>query len=62
MAKLIFKHTDPDYIRECRESSEVELNVPDDMNIMEFKLVCKRLASAMGYHQTNIDSEFGIDK
>lgn len=58
MAKLIFKYTD-DLLEECREASEIELTVPDDMDIHEFKVMCVRLASAMGYNHTTIKSSFG---
>jgi hypothetical protein len=58
MAKLIFKYTD-DLLEDCREASEIELNVPDDMNIHEFKVMCVRLASAIGYQDKTIKNSFG---
>jgi hypothetical protein len=58
MAKLIFKYTD-DLLEDCREASEIEFKIPDDMDIHEFKVICVRLASAMGYGQTSIEKSFG---
>lgn len=58
MAKLIFKYTD-DLLEDCREASEIEFKIPDDMDIHEFKVICVRLASAMGYGQTSIQKSFG---
>lgn len=59
MAKLIFRYTDEDLISEIREAKSVELDVPDDMNIHEFKLVCIRLAASMGYGEKSITKGFG---
>jgi len=58
MAKLIFKYTD-DLLEDCREASEIEFTVPDDMNINEFKVICVRLASSLGYHSNSIQKAFG---
>jgi len=58
MAKLIFKYTD-DILEDCREASEIEFTLKDDLNINEFKVICVRLASALGYHQNSIDKSFG---
>ena len=57
MAKLIFKLTDT--LDENREASEIEFTVPDDMNINEFKVMCVRLASSLGYHPNSIQKAFG---
>ena len=54
MAKLIFE-TDVDYYR---EASKIELTIPDDMNIFEYKTICIRMASALGYHHTTIEKAF----
>ena len=58
MAKLIFRYTD-ELLEDCREASKIEFNVPDDMDIHEFKVMCVRMASAMGYHPNSIDDTFG---
>lgn len=56
MAKLIF-NIDQDEI-EYREARNIEFTVPDDMDIFEFKTMCVRLASAMGYGQESINHAF----
>ena len=57
MAKLTFAYTDE--LTQTREASKIELSIPDDMNIHEFKIMCVRLASTLGYHQNSIDRAFG---
>ena len=59
MGKLIFTYTDKDYIEHNREVSKIELDVPDDMDIHEFKVVCVRLASTIGYSNKSITNAFG---
>jgi len=59
MGKLIFKYTDDDMIEFNREASQIELTVPDDMDINEYKVMCVRLASAMGYSENSINRGFG---
>ena len=59
MAKLIFRYTDNELGEENREASEIELTVPDDMNITEYKTMCVRLASALGYTEKTIEKGFG---
>jgi hypothetical protein len=59
MGKLIFTYTDKDFIDINREASKIELDVPDDMDIHEYKVMCVRLASAIGYHNTSITKSFG---
>lgn len=59
MGKLIFTYTDKDFVENNREASKIELDVPDDMDIQEYKVVCVRLASAMGYTNKTITKAFG---
>lgn len=59
MGKLIFRYTEGDMIEFNREASEIELTVPDDMNIYEYKVMCVRLASALGYAEKTIQKGFG---
>lgn len=59
MGKLIFNYTDTELLEVQREASKIEFEVPDDMNISEFKVMCVRLASAMGYHENSIKKSFG---
>lgn len=54
MAKLIFDTEANDY----REASKIELTIPDDMNIFEYKTICIRMASALGYHHETISKAF----
>ena len=58
MGKLIFRYTD-DLVEDNREAREIEFTVPDDMDIHEFKVMCVRMASAMGYQQISIEKSFG---
>jgi len=58
MAKLIFRYTD-ELVENCREASKIEFKVPDDMDIQEFKVMCVRLANAIGYHPNSIEKAFG---
>lgn len=59
MGKLIFTYTDKEFLEIQREASRIELDVPDDMDINEFKVMCVRMASAMGYHENSIKKSFG---
>lgn len=52
---MIFNIDKTDY----REAFNIELSVPDDMNIFEYKVVCERMASAMGYTDSSIKKVFG---
>ena len=58
MGKLIFRYTD-ELVEDIREAREIELTVPDDMDMNEFKVMCVRLASAMGYQEKSIQNSFG---
>lgn len=42
-----------------REASIISFDVPDDMNIYEYKIMCVRLAHAMGYHHNSVKKAFG---
>lgn len=54
MAKMTFNIDADDY----REASNIELTIPDDMTIFEYKTICIRMASALGYHHTTIEKAF----
>lgn len=58
MGKLIFRYTD-ELVNEIREAKEIEFTVPDDMDITEFKVMCVRMAQAMGYTEKSITKSFG---
>jgi hypothetical protein len=55
MAILSYKSEEP----LNREANNISFDVPDDMNIFEFKIICVRLASAMGYTDYTIKKAFG---
>ena len=57
MGKLIFRYTD-ELVEENREAREIEFTVPDDMDINEFKVMCVRMAAAMGYQEKSIKKSF----
>lgn len=55
MAKITYI-TDDSY---NREAQSISFDIADDLNINEFKIVCVRLAHAMGYHYKSIERTFG---
>jgi hypothetical protein len=55
MAKLKFTMNPPYH----RESKKIIFQFDDDLNIHEFKTICIRLASAIGYAASSIKSSFG---
>jgi hypothetical protein len=55
MAKLIYDMEDSN----CREASVISFDVPDDMDVFEFKIMCRRLAAALGYTDVSIVRAFG---
>lgn len=55
MAKITYDTTDSNN----REAQSISFDIADDLNINEFKIVCVRLAHAMGYHYKSIERAFG---
>jgi hypothetical protein len=55
MAKLIFIIDE----EENREASKIEFEVPNDMDVWEYKRMCMRMAGAMGYASLSIKKAFG---
>jgi hypothetical protein len=55
MAKITYDTTDS----HNREAQSISFDIADDLNINEFKIVCVRLAHAMGYHYKSIERAFG---
>jgi len=53
----IFSYTSEDSLN--REAKNISFDVPDDMNIYEYKIMCVRLAHAMGYHHNSVKNAFG---
>jgi hypothetical protein len=58
MAKLIFKYSG-EMLEDCREASQIEMVIPDDFDIHEYKIICMRMASAMGFTESTIKESFG---
>ncbi len=44
-----------------KEAQKVEMEVREDLDIYEFKTLCKRLAASLGYSLKSIDEAFGDD-
>jgi len=55
MAKLIFIIEE----QENREASKIEFEVPNDMDVWEYKRMCIRMAGAMGYTSLSVRKAFG---
>jgi hypothetical protein len=55
MAKLIFIIEE----QENREASKIEFEVPNDMDVWEYKRMCIRMAGAMGYTSLSVKKAFG---
>ncbi len=57
MAKFIFIIDEEDN----REASKIEFEVPNDMDVWEYKRMCIRMAGAMGYTSLSVRKAFGIE-
>ena len=55
MAKFIFIIDET----ENREASKIEFEVPNDMDVWEYKRMCIRMAGAMGYTSISVKKAFG---
>jgi len=44
---------------DIREPLKIIFNVPKDLNIYEFRIMCIRMSQAMGYDEENIMDAFG---
>ena len=55
MAKFIFIIDET----ENREASKIEFEVPNDMDVWEYKRMCVRMAGAMGYTSLSVKKAFG---
>jgi len=58
MGKLIYISEDILY----REANTITFELVDDLTISEFKIICMRMASAMGYSNSIIEKSFGSDE
>ena len=41
------------------EASKIEMEIPEDLTISEYRIVCMRMAAALGYHPNSIKRAFG---
>ena len=57
MAKFIFIIDEA----ENREASKIEFEIPNDMDVWEYKRMCVRMAGAMGYTSISIRKAFGTE-
>jgi thermostable 8-oxoguanine DNA glycosylase len=55
MAKFIFIIEED----QNREASKIEFEVPNDMDVWEYKRMCIRMAGAMGYASLSVKKAFG---
>jgi hypothetical protein len=55
MAKFTFSIEEEDN----REASKIEFEVPNDLDIWEYKRMCMRMAGAMGYASLSVKKAFG---
>lgn len=44
---------------ETKEAKSIELKIPNEMTCDEFKIMCVRMAHAIGYHQNSVTETFG---
>lgn len=42
-----------------KEVQKIELDVTENLDVHEFKLICKRLACALGYSSKSVEEAFG---
>tara|TARA_R110002020_G_scaffold275364_2_gene490571 strand:- start:169 stop:402 length:234 start_codon:yes stop_codon:yes gene_type:complete len=42
-----------------KEAKSIDLKVPNDMTCKEFRIICIRMAHALGYHEENVRETFG---
>jgi len=45
---------------DTKEAKSIELKLPNEMTCKEFKIVCIRMAHALGYHESSVKDAFGI--
>ena len=55
MAKLTYLTNESEH----REATKIEFTIPEDLDVWEYKRVCMRMASAMGYTSISIKKAFG---
>ena len=61
MNKIIFERGEEndDGLFDVIEPERITLDIPSGISIYDFKVICKRLASAIGYCEQSIEDAFG---
>ena len=61
MDKLIFERGDEneDGLFDVVEPERITMDIPSGLDIYDFKLICRRMASAIGYNGQSIERAFG---
>jgi len=44
---------------DTKEAKTIELKIPNNMTCEEFKIICVRMAHALGYHENTVRNSFG---
>ena len=55
--KLIYLRGD-----DSREADKIEMDIPSNLTIQEFKIICRRMALSIGYGSDSVIAEFGKDE
>ena len=55
MRKLIYERNNDD----ASEPIKISFDIHEELDIYEFRTLCKRMASAIGYHFDSISDAFG---
>jgi hypothetical protein len=45
-----------------KEAQKIEMDVRENLDVHDFKLICKRLACALGYSSNSVEEAFGSKK
>lgn len=61
MDKIIYErgNGNDDGLFDVTEPTKITFDIPSGISIYDFKIICKRLASALGYNQESIGEAFG---
>lgn len=56
MATLVYEKSN-----EGKEVNQISFTIDDELDIYEFKTICVRLASSLGYTESSIKKAFGYE-
>lgn len=56
MAKLVYEKS-----IDGKEANKITFTIDDELDIYEFKTICVRLASSLGYAEDSIKNAFGYE-